>query len=62
MLWLYAIGSYEELFPWGGIIFRNDRRVYRFILCQNNMMFPTVLLPPPPIFRLCIALFAVAEG
>ena len=34
---------------------------YRFILCQNYMMFPLVL-PPPPILRLCIALFAVAEG
>ena len=26
------------------------------------MMFPLVLYPPPPILRLCIALFAVAEG
>ena len=42
--------------------FRNDRRVHRFIICQNYMMFPLVLYPPPPILRLCIVLFVVAEG
>ena len=32
---------------WWGIIFRNGRRVHRFILCQNYMMFLLVLNPPP---------------
>ena len=40
--------------------FRNGRRVHRFILCQYYMMF-SLFLYPPPIFRLCIALFVVAE-
>ena len=39
-----------------------DRRLHRFILSQNYMMFPFVLSPPPSILRLCIALFAVAQG
>ena len=43
-----------------GIIFRNGRRVHRFLLCQNYMMFPLVLYPP--CFRQFIAIFAVAEG
>ena len=31
--------------------------------CQNYMMFPfSLLLLPPPSFRQCIALYAVAEG
>ena len=30
-----------------GIIFRNGRRVHRFILCQNYMMFLLILYPPP---------------
>ena len=29
------------------MIFRNGRRVHRFILCQNYMMFLLVLTPPP---------------
>ena len=44
------------------IIFRNGRRVHRFILCQNYMMFLLVLNPPPSILRLNIAYLAVAEG
>ena len=36
--------NYKHLWWW--IIFRNDRRVHRFILCQNYMMFPLVLPPP----------------
>ena len=35
--------SYQDL----GIIFRNGRRVHRFILCQNYLMFPLVLYPLP---------------
>ena len=37
-------------------------RVHSFILCQNYTMFLLVLNPPPPILRLNIAYFAVAEG
>ena len=32
--------------PWWGIIFRNVRRVHRFILCQNHIMFPVVFVAP----------------
>ena len=46
----------EELFS------ETARRVHRFILCQNYMMFLLVLYPPPPILRLNTAYFAVAEG
>ena len=45
---------------WGGIIFRNVRRVRPFILCLNYVMFPLVLYSPS--LRQCIAIFPVAEG
>ena len=32
------------------------------ILCQNFMMLPLVLYPPPPILRLCIALLRSPKG
>ena len=60
-MWIQTVRS-KLLASWWGIIFRNVRRVHRFILCQNYMMFPLVLNPPPPILRLCIDLFAVAKG
>ena len=43
-----------------GIIFRNGRRVHRFILCQKYICSRWFCNSPPPL-RLCIALFAVAE-
>ena len=44
-------------------LYVNGRRVHRFILCQNYMMFPLVLYPPPlNYFEAVYCLFAVAEG
>ena len=45
LFWL--LKNYKHPCWW--IIFRNDRRVYRFILCQNYMMFPLVC--PPSSFE-----------
>ena len=50
-----CIFAEKENGTWWGIIFRNGRRVHRFILCQNYMMFLLVLKPPPRILRLNIA-------
>ena len=48
--------------PWWVVVFQSGRRVHRFMLCQNVVVFPLVLYPPLPVLGLCVALFAVAEG
>ena len=43
----FAIFRYSY-HSWWGIIFRDDRRVHRYILYQNFRMLSLVLYPPPP--------------